>query len=269
MLTREIMGLLALGVLWVNAGLVIAAALQQLRNVRALRAGFRQAKARGELVRGRVSRAEGGGAFAIRRVAQTGRALTVKGPDRIRWSDGVQSFDVLGGAVATDEGELEVAAAQPEASEVWLDAPRRAEAAACPSAEAFASAWSGASKFKGHAREVDGEIREGDEVWVLGRRDGERLGPFEDRPLLVSLVDPFAWADGRARVILGFVAGALVGLVACTVLALWPPPFGLVSTLGGALCLAYFLGIQPLGTSVRDAVRTPARQPIGGLWTRG
>ena len=269
MLTREIMGLLALGVLWVNAGLVVAAALGQLRNVRAIRARLIEAREKGELVRGAVAGAAEGERFAVRRVQQTGRALTVRGPDRIRWNDGPQSFDVLGGAIETGDGEtVEVAAAQPMASEVWLDARRREEAAACPSGDAFDEAWAEASKFKGHPRELVAEIRAGDQVWVLGRREGDRLVPWEDRPLTVSLVDPIAWTASRTRVIATFVVGALAALVASTGLALWPPPFGTVSTIGGALCLAYFLAIQPIGTAVRDAVRTPGRQPLGGLWTR-
>lgn len=272
MLTREIMGLLALGVLWVNAWLVVAAAFKQLRNLWTLRAELRRAVATGELVDGEVVSAGEGDRFAVRRVHQTGRALTTKGPERILFTDGPQSFDVLGGVVSTSRGEVEVAAAEPAESEVWIDATRATEAARCPSPVAFDEAYGPASRFKGHAREVEVPVERGDRVWVLGRAedgaDGPVLGPWEDRPLMVSTLDPLAWIGGRVRLIVLFVLGAVLALVAVTALALWPPPFGLISTIGGALGLVYFLAIQPLGTAVRDAVRTPARQPIGGTWRR-
>ena len=51
-------------------------------------------------------------------------------------------------------------------------------------------------------------------------------------------------------------------------MALWPPVFGLVSTLGGALCLAFFLIVQPAGTALRDAVRVPSRAIVRGQWKR-
>jgi hypothetical protein len=267
-LTREIMGLLALGVLWVNTGLIVAVALKQLQNLRALGRRAREAAARGDLVSGTVASVGEGGRLALRHVHQTGRALTTKGPDRILFTDGPQSFEVLGGAVETDGGRVEVEPAGSEASEVWADEARAAEAAACPSPRAFDDAYRSASRFKGHGREIDVEVRAGDRVWVLGRRDGDRLGPGEGQPLVVSMVDPVAWARGKARLIVGFCLAALAGLALVTALALWPPHFGLVSTVGGALGLAYFLGIQPLGTAVRDAVKTPARRPVGGLWTR-
>jgi hypothetical protein len=268
MLSRELMGLLALGILWLNTGLVLAVALKQLGNVLALRGRFVRAAQRGELVRGKVARAAGA-RFAVRRIHMTGRALTTKGPDRILFTDGPQSFEVLGGEVITDAGDrLEVSAAQSAASEVWIDPVRAAEGAACSSGEEFDRAFGLASTFKGFAREVELELREGDRVWVYGAREGDRLQPTDHEPLVVSMVDPVAFCASRARLLVLFVLGAGLALVAVTGLALVPPYFGLVSTIGGALGLAYFLLIQPLGTAVRDAVKTPARRLVGALWVR-
>jgi len=48
-----------------------------------------------------------------------------------------------------------------------------------------------------------------------------------------------------------------------------PPVFGTVSTVGGALALAFFLLVQPAAVAARNAARTPDRQPVGGIWQRG
>jgi len=265
-LTKEIMGLFALGILWLNGGLVIAAAYKQLRALGRLRRAFVAARERGELISGRVVEADG--VFARRHVSQTGRAVTTKGPSRILFTDGPQAFEVRGGIVETADGPITVEPAPIAASEVWPDPARSGEALGCPSEDAFDEAWTDASKFKGHAREIEIPVREGDSVWVHGRREGDTLSPWEGRPLLVSMVDPTAWCAGRARVVSLFIVGAALSLAAVTALTLVPPHFGLVSTIGGGLCLAWFLAIQPLGTAVRDAVKTPARQTLGAEWQR-
>jgi len=266
MLTQEIMGLLALGILWLNGLLVLAVALKQLAAVLRMRARFRRARAEGRLVEGVV---KGDAPIAVRRVEQLGRARTDKGSQKIiLFTDGAQSFEVLGGILETASGEVEVAPAPGDRAEVWV-APRRAEeAAACPSEDAFDDAWGDARKYKGHRRDLAVDVRGGDRVWVVGARDGDRVVAPEGAPLLLSMVEPFGWAGAKASLIGGFVLAAAVGLAAVSALAMWPPWFGTVSTIGGALCVAYFLGIQPLGTAVRDAVRTPARQPINGTWHR-
>ena len=268
MLSREIMGVVALIILWVNTGLVLAVALKQLRGVLALRGRLREALSRGELVLGEVSDTTESGPFAIRRIHQTGRAMTTRGPERILFTDGPQSFEILGGTVATASGAIVVPATQAVQSEVWPESSRAIEAVERDRASAFDRAFAEASKFKGYAREVAIEVRPGDRVWVRGRRDADRLAATDHEPLLVSMIDPIAWTGGRARLLVGFVLGALVLLALVTGVALWPPHFGLVSTIGGALGLAYFLAIQPLGTAVRDAVKTPARQMVGALWQR-
>jgi hypothetical protein len=266
-LTREIMGLLALWILWLNAGLVFAVALRQLGNVRALRRRVVDAMRRGELVTGTAEPTEGD-RFAVRRVAQTGRAITTKGPDRILFTDGPQSFEVIGGAVRTADGSVKVASALPVLSEVWVDTARAADATGCGGAQEFDEAWKKANTSKGLTRDVDIEVRAGDRVWVMGAREEGGLVAREDAPLIVSMVDPVAFCASRARLLLLFIGVGILALVGVTVLALWSPHFGTVSTLGGVLGVAYFLGIQPLGTAVRDAVKTPARRQVGALWQR-
>ncbi len=259
------MGLLALGILWVNGLLVIAVAFKQLRVVRETGARFRRASREGRLVAGVVKEGE---PLAIRHVAQLGRAVTSGGAPRILFTDGPQSFEVLGGAVETAEGVVRVAPAQPGLSEVWVAPERAAEARACPSVELFEEAYGEASKYKGYARELEVPIRAGDRVWILGDRDRDELRPSETEPLVVSMVEPLLWVSEKTLLLVAFIAGASLALCAVTALALQQPWFGTLSTIGGALCVAYFLGVPPIGTAVRDAVRTPARQPLGGTWTR-
>jgi hypothetical protein len=267
MLTREMMGLLALAVLWLNAALTLAVALKQLATLRALARHFRAAKARGELVTG-IATSRDGGPFAVRRIRQLGRAMTTKGPDRILFTDGAQSFEVRGGTLEADGAVLEVAQAPAAASEVWIDAQRAREGTACRGAAAFDQAWPEASTFKGHAREVELEVRTGDRVWVLGARENDRLVARADGPLLVSMVDPIAFVTKKAWLVVLFLVGASVSLAGVTALALWPPHFGVVSTIGGALGFVYFVGVTPIATAVRDAIKTPAQALVGALWQR-
>lgn len=266
MLTREIMGLLALGILWVNSALVFAVALKQLGNVLGLRRRLLAARARGALVSG-IARADGE-RFALRRITQLGRAITTKGPDRILFTDGPQAFDVLGGSIETDGEPLRVEPAHGPEAEVWLSRVRAGEGAGCEGGAAFERAWAEATTFKGFARDVELEVRSGDRIWVLGAREGDAIVPAGDAPLVVSMIDPVAFAASRARILTLFIVVGIVALLGVTAIALWPPRFGLVSTIGGALGLAYFLAIQPLGTAVRDAVKTPGRALVGALWRR-
>jgi hypothetical protein len=62
--------------------------------------------------------------------------------------------------------------------------------------------------------------------------------------------------------------GVLAVAGACTAVALTPPAFGTISKIGAALCLAFFLLVQPAGTAVREAVRAPSRALLRGRWSR-
>ena len=84
--------------------------------------------------------------------------------------------------------------------------------------------------------------------------------------LLVAAEAPAAWYTRKivlsALALLGFLGSAAL----VTVLVFTGPLFGLVSTLGGALGLAQFLGVQPLGVALRDAVTAPDRAVVHHDW---
>lgn len=264
MLTSQIMGFAVLAVLWVNALLILGVAIKELRHLRAFARRVRRAAKAGSLVTGRVKEAPDG-RLALRRVSQCGRARTSGGPECILFGDSAQRHEVLGGVVETAEGEVRIEAT--ERSEVW-SSRERGEEVVGPRGDEFDEAYPQASKHAGFSRDVDVDVRVGDPVWVLGEREDDRLVPPADEPILVSMVDPLTWAAGRSRLVVAFLLGASLALVAITALVFWPPVFGTVSTIGAALGVVYFLGVQPIATSVRDAIRTPARQELGGAWTR-
>jgi hypothetical protein len=250
MLSREIMGALALAILWVNTLLIAAAGAKQIASLRARRAVL------AGMVRGRVVRGNGpDGVFAAHRIEQVGRA----GADAasILFHDRSAEGEVFGGAIALDGGgEREVRASAP--AEVWLTPRELCDAVACESREAFEAAYGPAAKAKGYARTVVAEMRPGATVFVA---DGEAV--------LVASMDPRALLAKKAGIGAAFIAAELVAASTCTALALYPPVFGLVSTIGGALGLAFFLLVQPAGTAVRDAMLVPSLTPVRGRWVRG
>jgi hypothetical protein len=76
----------------------------------------------------------------------------------------------------------------------------------------------------------------------------------------------------RARLrllVVAFIVGELLACAFATRLALWPPVFGRVSTIGGVLCLAFFLAVTPVGVWVRDRCRPPSRAVSQGAGTEG
>jgi hypothetical protein len=249
MLSREIMGALALAILWVNTLLIAAAAAKQIAVLLARRAAL------AGMVRGRVVRGDGSdGAFAAHRLEQVGRA----GADgaSILFHDRSADGEVFGGTLALDGGgEREVRASAP--AEVWLTQRELSDAVACESREAFEEAYAPAAKAKGYVRTVVAEVRPGASVFVA---TGERI--------LVASMDPRALLVKKAVLGAAFIAAELVAAAACTALALHPPVFGMVSTIGGALGLAFFLLVQPAGTAARDAMLVPSLAPVRGRWVR-
>jgi hypothetical protein len=249
MLSKEIMGVLALAILWVNTLLIAGDALKRAGALLALRARLADA------VRGRVTRGDGpGGAIATLSIEQIGRAA--EDAESIVFHDRGATGKVHGGVITLESG-AELALAAQEDVDVWAAAETIARAAACASPEAFDRAYESARKAKGFARTVAAPIGVGDEVFAT--RDGR----------FVSTIEPRAALSKRALVALGFVI-AEIGLAAgCTLVALWPPVFGMVSTIGGALCLGFFLLVQPAGTALRDAILVPGRALVRGRWTAG
>src|SRR5262249_46481052 len=124
---------------------------------------------------------------------------------------------------------------------------------------------------RGFARMIAAPIVSPREVFVHGRieeRDGKRILVPAASGLLVATMDPRAVLARRAALTVAFISGAILLAAACTAIALWPPVFGRVSTIGGALCLLFFLLVQPAGTALRDAVRVPSCALVRGAWKR-
>ncbi|EYF01524.1 hypothetical protein [Chondromyces apiculatus] len=257
MLTREIMGWIALAILWVNTLLVAAAALKDLGAI------ARKTRALGPFRRGRVVRGKGrSGALAGHRVEQVGRAgAEGGGREEIVFHDKSYGGEIYGGAVALEDGGREVTVAPAIDGQVWLSAEEQAAAAACPSEERFAEAYPHARKARGYSRTVEAQIREGATVWLGGEEPSA--------PRLLSTLDPQAWARSRMLRCAAFALATVVVCAACTAVALWPPVFGTVSKIGALLCLGFFLGVQPLGVTVRESVRSPEVRALRGRWQSG
>lgn len=253
MLTNPIMGAVALAILWVNTLLVAAAAWQQVRAL------LRRRSALAGAVRATVVRGDGeGGAIAAHRVDQVGRAA--EGEPAILFHDRAAKGEIAGGVIAIDGREITIA---PRAeAEVWLAPGEIAEAAACPSQAAFDEAFPAARKARGFSRTVVAPLRAGREVFVCGAIEGG------DGEILFAAVDPRSVLARKAALAAAFLAGEILIAAACTAVALTPPLFGRVSTVGGALCLLFFLLVQPAGTAVRDAVLVPSRAILRGAWRR-
>jgi hypothetical protein len=242
-LSNEVMGAFCLGVVWLNALLI---ALHVIRSARALAvpAGVVEAKV--------VEAGEGG--LAEVRVAQLGRAITTGGPDRILFTESSRTAHVLGGAV--EIGGERVAIAETESAVVWplASAGVRADTD-------FEAAYRAASTNRGVTSELVLRVGAiGDRVWIA--RDGGGT------PTFVADVDPRSVvSSGRARAT-AFVIAAIATLAGITALALVRPWFSGWSTLGGALAVAYFLGVQPLAVALREAIAPPPDRRVGGEWSR-
>jgi hypothetical protein len=251
MLSRDVMGALALAILWVNT-LLIAAAAWKRRSALVRRTSSLSAIRGGTVLRGDGP----GGALAALEVTQVGR-LTAAALPTIAFHDQAYASLLCGGRLAlTDGSEVDVAAS--ECAEVWVDDSTFRDAATCPSLGAFEAARADARKARGFARTVSAPIGSGRAVFVATAEDG----------ILVATFDPRVWLARKTTLASLFVALELLVAGACTAACLHPPVFGTLSTVGGAASLAFFLLVQPAGTWVRDALRTPDRALRRGTWTR-
>jgi hypothetical protein len=252
MLTNGVMGAVALAIFWVNVLLIAAATGKQLRALLARHASL------GGVVRGQVARGDGpAGAFATHHVEQVGRAAldgtSILFNDRRAWGE------VSGGALVTAAGEtLDVPPAAE--AEVWLEADRLARAGACTSNDELDQALASARKAQGFKRTVAAPLGEGAEVFFAP--------PAGDHVALVATMDPRALLAKKVAVGAGFIVAELAAAAGCTAVALRPPVFGAVSTVGGVLCLGFFLAVQPAGTMVHDALVVPSRAFVRGRWAR-
>ena len=275
MLSNELMGLLALAILWVNTLLIAAAAWKEIAALAVWRR--RLVALEGDegagLVRARVTEGAGpGGALAVQRVEQLGRAATQDDGGRrvILFSDRSAAGEIFGGVVAREGSGASITVDAVASAEVWIAASTLEARGACASDEAFDRAYEGARKARGFARAVEGAAM--GEVFLFGQLrpmgKGLSLSPAKSGGLLVATFDPRPWLARKIGLAALFIAGEIAVAAGCTALALWPPRFGLVSTLGGAACLGFFLIVQPAGTALRDVVRLPSRASLRGRWRR-
>jgi hypothetical protein len=238
MLSREIMGALCLGVLWVTAILVAGAAWQDFRDLRAV-----VKRAAKKMIEGVVK----DGDFAEWSVEQTGRATD---DDAIAFHDREFHSEVFGGKI----GEAEIAAN--DSGEVWIDEKTREDAASCGDVTTYDAAHALARKAKGFARTVRFRIRAGQRVWVIGQ--GE----------IVATFDPRAWASRKSLLVLAFIPVELALCAAATRLALTLPRFGTMSIIGAVACIAFFLGVTPVAVAIRESVRRPHEAFLRTVWSR-
>lgn len=250
MLTREWMGVLALGILWVNTLLVAGAALQRVARLTRL-----MRELRGAVRRGPAPSAT----FAAVTVEQVGR-YGAGSKRHILWHDKAYGSEIGGGEIALSGGGSLVVPSTSSAM-VWLDQARVKSAADERTEKTFDDAYAGARKAKGFGRKITVSVDLGDEVYVA-KLPGEAGDTW-----LVASMDPLGWCRGRALVItVAFVPSVLLVAAGITLLALWPPAFGTVSIIGALLGVLYFLLVLPAGTAVRDWARLPHERIIRGAW---
>jgi hypothetical protein len=250
MLSREVMGVLALGILWVNTLLIAASAWKERAKLVFLRATLTGSR------RARVLRGDGpSGAFAVSEVTQVGRLSAATGT--IVFHDRDYGARIFGGRVRFEDGREEDVPPI-ELAEVWVDDETFRGAGVCPGRGAFEAAILDAKKARGFARVLGASILAGRDVSLMPSQSGARLW--------VSTVFPERWLGRKASSASLFIVIELLLAAGCTALALHPPAFGTVSALGAASCLAFFLLVQPAGVLLRQSLRTPNRAIRKGRW---
>jgi hypothetical protein len=271
-LTREIMGWVALWILWGNTLLIALAALKNASKLarRASELKAREGAARGAdaLFRARIvgARGERFAAFVVDQLGRFGAGSTRS----ILWNDRSYRSTLDGGTLEIGGERVEV---EPrDDADVWMGADEVEMAAACADRGSFEDAYPSAKKMRGVERSLAVELRKNREVFVLGRiaeRNGTLvLEPPASGAILVAAMDPVRWLSRRvtfARWV--FVPAIALGAAACTALALTPPVFeSVASKAGGILGLTFFLIVLPAGTSLRDFLREPSRRIVRGSW---
>ncbi|MFO0758388.1 MAG: hypothetical protein U0359_17990 [Byssovorax sp.] len=276
MLTNEIMGAVALAILWINTLLIAASATADARVLLARRRRLAPLPAGGVgrgLAQARVVSGEAGGPLAVHRTEQRGRTGAPRhGCPAILFADRSMVSEIHGGRLALDGIDGELTLAPTRDAEVWPLGGEIARAAACPSDEVFDRALPSASKARGFLRAVEAPILPGQEVFVYGAiepsGEGRRLVAPSPEPLLLATADPRPFLARKAR---GLIALSLLtlGLAgAVTALTLKPPHFEGWSKLGGFLGVLFFLIIQPVAAAVREASRVPSKAVLRGAWVR-
>ena len=244
MLSHTMMGVLALGILWVNTLLVAAAALGRARELR----GLRQRLSSGGVFHGKL--ASGAASLVVEQVGRQGSGAT----PTVVWHDRSHACRI-DAVVERSSGDAVVIDGTEEPM-VWLDSGA-VRAAALPGPDAFDRVFEEARKAKGSARTLEVSVTQEAEVWA------------SRAPALIATIDPIGWCRKREAVLsIGFVPAIVILAAGVTALTLYPPVFGTVSTVGGALGLAFFLLVLPAGTAMRDWARAPHERFVRGRWSR-
>ena len=263
MLSREIMGLFTLGVVWTVALLLAGASWIHLREVQKLSKRMKTHKPCAQGIGMFRARVESKGTLAEHVVHQTGRALDARDGRTIAFWDRAYESVNHGGSLRWDGGLVHLG--QGTRIEVWPEPSRQAKLAECESESVFDDVYLDAKTARGHARELRTPVREGDLVWVIAEVSQNGVLHAHD-PVILSQHDPLRWVRRCQRIVAAFVTIELGLLAGITAIAFVKPYFGLVSTIGGALGLAFFLGIQPFGNRVRDAIRVPSEVIVRNQW---
>jgi hypothetical protein len=245
-LPYEWLGIFALGAIVINTWLIVISAWKRRQLLGEIRKSWADAK------QGTVEHGDGPhGILARRSVSQIGRALTVRGPDRIEYTDTCSESEFFGGTISRPNAEP-ITLAPASDVELWL------ADANPPRDDDFEDAWTCASTNKGFATRVTLSVGPGTRIWMCRDEDNLRI----------ATLDPLAFCDRMRRILALFCVGSLLTLTLVAVLACTPPVFGSVSTLGAALGVAFFLLIQPLGVAVRDFTLLPPYRQVGGMQAR-
>jgi hypothetical protein len=289
-LTRELMGLLALGILWVNVLLIAADALRRARALGQLGrtlAGARVSSAdelasdrapgsggaRDVLVSGTITSE---GPLALCEIEQTGRvgSSDTETKRSISFHDRRYVGRAPGGTLDVEGRTVRVAEAS--SADVWVEASELVTRGAMGSPAELDAAYPDAKRGRGFHRTVSVSLERGRRVWAFGSLDASSdralptlgtLGPSKATgTLLVATFEPLSFTRAARAKLFGFAFALLAAAAGVTALALVPPTFGPLSTVGAALGLALFLLAQPAGVSVKEAVRDPGKQPLRGAW---
>jgi len=243
-----VLGIFGLAVVWVNALLIALAAWNEARRM------MKESAALGNVERGKVTRGDGeDGALAIHETDQVGRALDAPVPT-IAWHDRSHSSEIFGGAIKVGKKEIAIAASTD--CEIWPARNRQVEKSRCPNDSELDGLYKASRGAKGALRKVRTPIAVGDDVWIA------KSGAF------ISAIEPRAWYAAKVRAALGFALAELALCGGLTFVAMHQPHFALVSTLGAAGLLLFFVFVQPLGVSVEENARAPSRSFLRGEWQR-
>lgn len=251
MLSNEVMGAFCLGVVWLNTLLICAQVWQAQRALSEERALL------GTIMEARVLDVGDAASLAELRIAQVGRAITTGGPDRILFTESSRSAHLHAGTV--EAGGKRLAVVLVGSPRVWSLAAEGARDAA-----AFDRAFAQANTNRGLTSELRVAVgAPGAKVWLAGERDAQTVSAR-----LVSDRDPNAVLVSARKRAFAFIVLSVAVLGGVTAIAMVPPWFTGVSTLGGILAVAYFLAVQPVAVALREAIAVPDKRLIGGIWSR-